>query len=342
MLQKHLACNTKETVKEVFNWPSSSQAKVSKAALKKGTIWYLLGPEEAGARLKVVLNGLFGALTLFGIFTSLHLIPAAEATAIFFMAPIFTFVFSLFILKEPFTILRVAISLIVIIGVGLVTRPKPIFDLFGNRDDTLDDIEIGFFLSANQPQKLFNHTQNLRNYTRNEINKKGLDYPETKQITELAFGYICALVVPASASMITILSRQLAQLSTEALNIPLLMMWQGFGSITIGLILYAALNDSSVDNNVGLLWCAIAIGVVLFGTMGNIFLALSTKFISPSLVNVIRCTEVVFMCFIQLELSDSVHDQIFYMEYGFGILALLIAGILICFESRMSQCFSKN
>lgn len=312
--------------------------------IKDGIKWYLLGPNIGGARIRVVLQGLCGAAILFGIFTSLHLIPAAEATAIFFMVPIFSFVFSSFMLKEPYTILRVVISLIVIIGVGLVTRPRPIFDLIGDTDDYFDDIDFGYLNDSSDPQQLLNSLS--FNTWLNTTKHDSIKYDEDVHTEMAIFGYICALIVPASVSMISILSRQLATISTETLAIPLLMMWQGVGCIIIGLISYAAFNDPEADEDVGLLWWSHAIGVIIFGMMGNIFVTLGTKFITPSMMNVIRCIEVVFMCFIQLELSESVHDKVFYIEYGAGILALFLAGGLLCFESwinglGLTRCFQK-
>ena len=332
----------KTTETELSKKASQPQSQISTLSPKGWFLWFVLGPDLPGARIRVMLQGLCGALILFGIFTSLHLIPAAEATAIFFMVPIFSFLFSSFLLKEPYTILRIAISLIVIVGVGLVTRPKPIFDLLGDTDDYFEDIDFGYFQATNNPEELFNYTQNLLIQIMNNTKNKELEYGEDVQTEQLVFGYICALLVPASVSMISILSRQLAQLSTETLNIPLLMMWQGVGAIVIGLVSYAAFNDPDADEDVGLLWWSHAIGVIVFGMMGNIFVTLGTKFITPSLMNVIRCIEVVFMCFIQIELSESVHDQVFYLEYGFGIFALFIAGGLLCFESWIRVCCSKK
>ena len=319
------------------------KVQLSKPLLKKWIVWYIIGPDIPGARIRVVLQGLCGALILFGIYTSLHLIPAAEATAIFFMVPIFSFVFSSFMLQEPYTILRMIISVILIISVGLVTRPKPIFDLLGDTDDYFDEIDIGYLASIDDPTEISNYTKNLIMQIINRTKHEELEYSEDVRTEMVLFGYICALIVPASVSMITILSRQLATISTKTLNIPLLMIWQGYGSILIGLISYAVFNDPDADEDVSLLWWSHAIGVVLFGMMGNIFIALGTKFITPSLMNVIRCIEVVFMCFIQLELSESTHDQVFYNEYGLGIAALFLAGGLLSMETWINTfCSKKN
>ena len=336
------SCDATEIQTKTFTTSSVAKPRVSKQALKKWIVWFMIGPEIPGARIRVVLQGLCGALILFGIFTSLHLIPAAEATAIFFMVPIFSFVFSSFMLKEPYTILRMIISFILIIGVGLVTRPKPIFDLLGDTDDYFDDIDFGYLSSTKDPEAIYNYTHNLIIQIINRTQNEELEYSEDVRTEMALFGYICALIVPASVSMISILSRQLATISTKTLNIPLLMIWQGYGSILIGLISYAAFNDPDADKDVGLLWWSHAAGVIVFGMMGNIFVPLGTQFITPSLMNVIRCIEVVFMCFIQIELSESTHDQVFYIEYGLGILALFLAGALLCMESWINALCSKK
>ena len=48
------------------------------------------------------------------------------------------------------------------------------------------------------------------------------------------------------------------------------------------------------------------------------------------------------MCFIQIELSESEHDQVFYIEYGLGIVALFVAGGLLCMESWITGLCSKK
>lgn len=336
------SCDSKEFQTKQFSTPPMSNVQVSRPLVKNWFVWYMLGPEVPRARIRVVLQGLFGAMILFGIFTSLHLIPAAEATAIFFMVPVFSFVLSFFMLKEPYTLLRMIISVIVIIGVGLVTRPKPIFDLIGDTDDYFEDINFGYLSSSNHPQIISHYAQTLLIQKMNNTANKGLEYNDVVRTEMLLFGYFCALIVPASVSMLSILSRQLATISTKTLNIPLMMIWQGFGSIFIGLISYAAFNDPHAGEDVSLLWWSPALGVIVCGMMGNIFVALGTKFITPSLMNVIRCIEVVFMSFIQIELSKPKNEQVFYIEYAFGIAALFLAGGLLCMESWIKNLFTKK
>ena len=41
-------------------------------------VWFFLGPAFQGARKLVLLQGVFGAMILFGIFTSLHFIPGPK------------------------------------------------------------------------------------------------------------------------------------------------------------------------------------------------------------------------------------------------------------------------
>lgn len=301
---------------------------------------YILGPSKGGARWRVLAQGAFGGLIIFGIFTSFHLIPATNATAIFFTTPVFAFVFASFMLGEPYTQLRVVISFLIVAGVILVTRPRAIFALLSDTDDYFSDIqtdkeyEYKDSPSSESPQEMFTKS-------RNEQQKKQTRNTDSGEMGAV-FGYLCALVVPASASILTILTRQLAQISTETLSVPLLMIWQGLAAIIIGIISYLSFNDPDADKDVDLLWWSHAVGVIAYGIMGNILLALSTKFISPSLVNVLRCLEVILMCFIQIELSDEHHDKVFYLEYAFGICTLLLAAILICCESWIIGNLSKT
>ena len=69
-----------------------------------GFMHFLFGPRQA--RVKMVLQGIFGALVLLGMYGALAYISLASSTAIFFTAPIFTFILAPCMLKEPCKVYR--------------------------------------------------------------------------------------------------------------------------------------------------------------------------------------------------------------------------------------------
>ena len=306
----------------------------------KSILLYVLGPSYRGARIRVILQGMFGGLLIFGIFTSLHLIPASEATAIFFMTPTFSFLFSYFLLKEHYTILRIFVSILSVSGVLLVVRPKLIFEVENEKLSFNTNASETFFDLGESSNHIYSPFISTNSST---LNVTGLTGDEKNLLpTELALGYSSAFLVPISIAVISILSRQLAQISVETLNVPLLMIWQGIGLILIGIVSYFAFNDANHNEDEISHWWADAIGIFSFGLMGNIFFALSTKFMIPSLINVIRCNEIVLMCVIQMMLSKSEDETIIHLEHGFGIFFLFLSGIVICIESKITAFFSKN
>ena len=310
----------------------------SNKTAREWVVWFFLGPAFQGARKLVLLQGIFGAMILFGIFTSLHFIPAAEATAIFFMIPIFSFSLSTFMLKERFTILRFIISLISIVGVLLVVRPKVIF---ATEDPGLDKVHHAIFLNPIHDHETISIYKSISYH--NQVNESSnlieIDDSEQPKWTNLIIGYISALLVPISVSLCTIVTRQLAMISPQTLDIPLLMMWQGVGSVLIGLVSYLSFNTEILDNILTIPAMSEIFAVIIFGMMGNILIALAVKFISPSLMNVIRCIEVVFMFIIQMELSESQEHKVFHIEHGVGILALFLTALLICKETAIRSRF---
>ena len=315
-----------------------ADSKNPKKTKKEWVTHILLGPDFQGARQRVLLQGIFGAMILFGIFTSLHFIPAAEATAIFFMIPIFSFSFSACILKERFTFIRVLISFISLSGVLLVVRPKIVF---GEQEAFPDKFNHDLFLHPlNEHETISVHDSITYHVPVNESSPlQDTEISDALEWKDHIIGYISALLVPISVSLCTIVTRQLAMTSPQTLDIPLLMAWQGIGSVLIGLVSYTAFNVEVTDGFFNLLSMSEIIAITIFGMMGNIFLALSTKFISPSLMNVIRCIEVVFMFIIQMELSDSKEHKVFHVEHGFGIFALFLTALLICNESDIRSRF---
>ena len=276
-------------------------------------------------------------MILFGIFTSLHFIPAAEATAIFFMIPIFSFSFSACMLKERFTFLRVIISFISLSGVLLVVRPKIIF---GEQEAYPEQFNHAFLHPLNDHENFSVYDSITYHDTVNESSYlQDIEISDALEWKDHIIGYISALLVPISVSLCTIVTRQLAMTSPQTLDIPLLMTWQGVGSVLIGLVSYMVFNGEATNGFFNLHSMSEIIAITIFGMMGNIFLALSTKFITPSLMNVIRCIEVVFMFIIQMELSDSKEHKVFHVEHGMGIFALFLTALLICKESDIRSRF---
>lgn len=293
---------------------------------------YLLGPSKSGARGKVISQGLFGGMVIFGIFTSLNFIPATDATAIFFMTPVFSFIFASFMLREPCSIFRMVISVIIVAGVLLVTQPPAIFDLITGSNDTEEKST-----ATHLPPPIANVQFNDSTEPSSElIEPDGAEF-------ESILGYLCALTVPVSVALLSIQCRRLVQIAPEALSVPLLMMWQGLFGLLIGILLYILSNHVwSSAQSVNRFYWADTMGVMAFGIMGNVTLALSTKFISPSLVNVIRCVEVIAMYFIQMELSNDPATKAVRLESAFGIGCLLLAALLICSEGAIKAKVSKT
>ena len=313
--------------------------EISYPIVKRWLLLYFLGPSKPHARLRVILQGIFGALLIFGIFTSIYLISASEATAIFFMMPLFSFIFSYFILKEPYTFLRFIISIIIVGGVLLVVRPKIIFERSEENSLNINSSDTYSKINSSNDQKFIPTL--FDNLSRIGDDQNG-DYKEEFLVKDLALGYSSAVLVPISIAVISILTRQLAQTSAETLNIPLLMMWQGIGSIIVGILSIFLFDNSNTNNNQNTYWWADAASLISFNLMGNIFLALSTKFMIPSLINVIRCNEVVLMCLIQIFVSKSENEKVFHLEYGVGICLLLVAGIMICIETKLNNLITDN
>ena len=315
-----------------------TNSKTQKKTKKQWATYCFLGPAFESARQRVLLQGIFGAMILFGIFTSLRFIPAAEATAIFFMIPIFSFSFSACMLKERFTFLRVIISFISLSGVLLVVRPKIVF---GEQEAYPEQSQHAHFLHPLNDHDTISIYDSITYYDPVNESSALLDIENSDELEwkDYIIGYMSALLVPISVSLCTIVTRQLAMTSPQTLDIPLLMTWQGVGAVLIGLVSYMAFNVEVTDGFFNLHSMSEIIAITIFGMMGNIFLALSTKFISPSLMNVIRCIEVVFMFIIQMELSDSKEHKVFHVEHGFGIFALFLAALLICKESDIRSRF---
>ena len=76
---------------------------------------------------RIVLQGMGGGLLLLFIYMAIQRVPLGNSSAIFFCTPVFTFVFAVCMLGERMGLYRVFISLLMLAGVCLITRPPFIF-----------------------------------------------------------------------------------------------------------------------------------------------------------------------------------------------------------------------
>ena len=76
---------------------------------------------------RIMLQGIGGGLLLLFIYMSIQRVPLGNSSAIFFCTPVFTFVFAVCMLGERMGLYRVFISLLMLAGVCLITRPPFIF-----------------------------------------------------------------------------------------------------------------------------------------------------------------------------------------------------------------------
>ena len=129
--------------------------------------------------LRIVLQGSGGGLLLLFIYMAIQRVPLGNSSAIFFCTPVFTFVFAVCMLGERMGLYRVFISVLMLAGVCLITRPPFIFGP--------DSAPSG-------------HT--------------GSDGGEN---SFSVVGYVLALMVPVMSALVSIVTRQLKHIHPSVL-----------------------------------------------------------------------------------------------------------------------------
>ncbi len=86
--------------------------------------------------LRLAGQGLLGGVLLLCIFVSISLVPLGNASAIFFCTPVFTFAFAVCMLRERLGVYRATISVLMLAGVLLITRPPFVFGADPSPDPT--------------------------------------------------------------------------------------------------------------------------------------------------------------------------------------------------------------
>ena len=86
-----------------------------------------LGPPDTGTRFRLGLQAVTANILVFCYYEAMLRLPLGDAGAIMFSSPVFTMLMSVFILRERFGVYRLLVSIILVAGVIIVSRPPAIF-----------------------------------------------------------------------------------------------------------------------------------------------------------------------------------------------------------------------
>eukprot|EP00164_Ancoracysta_twista_P010719 GFYU01016271.1.p1 GENE.GFYU01016271.1~~GFYU01016271.1.p1 ORF type:complete len:407 (-),score=69.85 GFYU01016271.1:15-1235(-) len=114
-------------VRSVIMWMSA----VAYLRYKKYDKSYWGPPEK---RKFLLGRGVFGTVSMGGLFYALTMLPLADATVIFYSSPIFTAVLCRVYLNESYTVVDGVASILSLLGVVCVAQPEGLFGSDGHED----------------------------------------------------------------------------------------------------------------------------------------------------------------------------------------------------------------
>ena len=85
------------------------------------------GPNNLKDRLKLGLQAGVASLLVLCYYEAMMRLELGDFGAIVFSSPVFTMIFSVFLLKDKCGVYRVIISIILVIGVVIISRPPALF-----------------------------------------------------------------------------------------------------------------------------------------------------------------------------------------------------------------------
>ena len=265
----------------------------------------IFGPN--GSRIRMGLQGLLGGVLLLCIFIAIKDIPLGNSSAIFFCTPVFTFIFAIPMLRERMGLYRIMISLLMLSGVVLITRPPFLF----------------------KPDVIPCHHHH-KNGTHEDYHHECKDEP----VGFSAVGYLCAISVPFLSAVVSILTRQLKHVPASVL-----MLWFGGGTLIIGLggvglhHEFYNLFSLTLDR-----WIYTTL-IIALGILGNVSYTFAMRWVSPSKANVFRSFEVILNYMLQLFLE---HDTLFHFSNVVGICFLLLAVFSTGFEYEVMNRYKNK
>ena len=97
-----------------------------------------LGPPDTVTRLRLGLQAITANILVLCYYEATIRLPLGDAGAIMFSSPVFTMIMSVFMLRERCGLYRILVSLVLVAGVIVVSRPPAIF---GDPEADLKDVK---------------------------------------------------------------------------------------------------------------------------------------------------------------------------------------------------------
>ena len=235
---------------------------------------------------RIALQGIGGGLLLLFIYMAIQRVPLGNGSAIFFCTPVFTFVFAVCMLGERMGLYRVMISLFMLAGVALITRPPFIFG-----PDTVPS--HGEHHGDNDLEDSFN-----------------------------VLGYVLAFMVPVMSAVVSIVTRQLKHVHPSVLM--LWFGFGGLAVATGGMLAVSSFDFTDVVSSPERVACVLSICVL--GIAGNVFYTIAMKYVSPSKANVFRSFEVILNFVLQITIEHGSFHLIALLGIACLLLAVVATG----------------
>lgn len=202
--------------------------------------------------MAVTLRALLGSISITCSYTALKLIPLGDATTIRFSLPIWTLIIGHIFLKEPLYVINIVAVAVSVVGVSLIAKPK-------------ECMEIVAWISGHEA---FNELPPA------DLNVRRLE------------GSLIAL-----ASSICLAISFIALRLCKKTSASVVIFWLSVGSVSVGLITLATINELNIPNSWLELGMIIANGVC--GAFGQYFITMALKIEESGPISLARTFDIV-------------------------------------------------
>jgi len=228
---------------------------------------HILGTPDWATRWRLAAQGILGGLLLLGIFEAVARLPLGDCTAIFFSAPAFTMILSLFILKDHCGVWRILIAAMLLGGVLILSRPESLFET----------------------SPLNNVTNSGGGPAHNDPHDGSYEF----------VGLLSAVAVPLLSALIVIITRQ-----AKHVHYSVLVFWFGVGGLVVSIIGMFAIDKRPLFYDWDERMWILSFMVALVGILGSILMTKAVCWVTPSKVMVVRSFEVVAAYILQVTVFD--------------------------------------
>jgi len=288
-------------------------------------------PRKTSEKFGCLAYAFSGGVRYASIYSAVLFVPMADLIVVLATTPIFSYFFQRLFLKTKITVLKVTFCLVVVVGVVLVVKPPMLFPQQQAADDQVATAANQMNATTTADNSTLLPLLTTVNTTQSELN----DGSEEESVSggggsKFSMDYWIGFGFGLSFAVSSALCNNIpCYFNKVAVNV--FMFWAGWGSIGVAFLLptLVGLEMNTLYNAAAMTWeqWLSVTGLAAIALFVNLLLIVAALWSSPTVMSMVRRTEILLVLFIDMAYYSIFPDAI--SGVGYGLVLFSVCGIVV-------------